>query len=276
VASHPRDLNQTNDVAAAVIHQNDTVHCVDLEVRFGISGDSNVFGPSCDSQNRYSGDATITNLGPDLARDVAVTITQNPIFGPNLRFDDVDCSNAPASKCAITEIAVGASVTIDVTSDLYRSYDAFTQTIAVNATSSDRDYELSNNNPSAIGTAGGFSHCVAPIDLGISSSSGSGGGCFIATAAYGSPLHANLDILRDFRDRFLMTNRPGRALVGFYYRHSPPLADFIAGRDWLRAIVRLLLIPIVYTIKYTGLASLLIFSAIAAALIRRRRRSVAA
>jgi len=54
------------------------------------------------------------------------------------------------------------------------------------------------------------------------------------------------------------------------------LADFIADRDWLRAIVRVLLIPIVYTIKYPGLASMLIFGAIAAALVRRRRQSVAA
>lgn len=72
------------------------------------------------------------------------------------------------------------------------------------------------------------------------------------------------------------TNRPGRALVVSYYRHSPSLADFIADRDWLRAIVRGMLMPIVYTIKYPGLAALSIFFLIAAALVRRRYRRLAA
>jgi uncharacterized repeat protein (TIGR01451 family) len=273
VASHPRDLNQDNDMGVAVIHQNGTVHCVDLDVEFGVSSDSNPSSQSCDSRERYEGDATVTNYGPDPARNVVVTITQDPVVGPNLRFDDADCSNSPASQCTIAEIAAGETVTIDVTSDPYQSYDRFTQTIAVSATTSGSDYEVSNNNPSASGSGWGFSECLGPVDIEVPFF-GDGSGCFIATAAYGSPLHANLDVLRDFRDRFMLPNRPGRALVAFYYRHSPPLADFIADRDWLRAIVRGLLIPIVYTIKYPWLAWLLIFSAIAAAVIRRRRRRV--
>jgi uncharacterized repeat protein (TIGR01451 family) len=275
VASHPRDRNQTNDVGTAVIHQNDTVHCVDLDVNFGISGDSNPFFPSCNSQDRYDGDATITNLGPDSARNVVVTITQNPVVGPNLRFDDADCTNTPSPQCNVTEIAAGETVTIDVTSDLYQSHNSFTQTISVSAATSDSDYNPSNNNPSASGSAGGFSSCEEP-DFGLPGGGGSGGGCFIATAAYGSPLDPHLDSLRDFRDRFMMTNRPGRALVRFYYRYSPPLADFISDRDWLRSVVRALLTPIVYTIEYPGPAALLFFSLITAVLLRRRRRAAAA
>jgi len=78
-----------------------------------------------------------------------------------------------------------------------------------------------------------------------SSGSGSGGGCFIATAAYGSFFEKHVEILRNFRDAHLLTYDWGRAFVGFYCRHSPALADFIAKNDGLRAVVRLGLAPVV-------------------------------
>ena len=217
----------------------------------------------------------MSNYGPDAARNVVVTITQNPVVGPNLRFDDADCSNAPASQCNITAIAAGETVTIDVTSNLYQSHNSFTQTISVSATTSDTDYDLSNNSPSDTGSAGGFSSCVEP-DLGLPDAGG--GGCFIATAAYGSPLDPRLDTLRDFRDRFMVPNRPGRALVRFYYRHSPPLADFISNRDWLRAIVRGVLTPMVFTIEHPIRTAMLLIGLIAAFFVRRQhcRRAAAA
>ena len=73
----------------------------------------------------------------------------------------------------------------------------------------------------------------------------SGSSCFIATAAYGSPLAPYVKILSKFRDRFLLTNGMGRHFVHFYYTHSPPMANFIKKHDGLRAIVRLILIPLV-------------------------------
>jgi len=76
--------------------------------------------------------------------------------------------------------------------------------------------------------------------------------CFIATAAFGTAMAGKIDVLRAFRDRHLLTQDPGRRLVDLYYRTSPPLAQWIAGRPWLRALVRTLLLPVV------GLASLLV------------------
>jgi len=69
--------------------------------------------------------------------------------------------------------------------------------------------------------------------------------CFIATAAYGTPMAEELGILRDFRDAYLLTNPMGQALVDLYYRVSPPTAEFIIEHPGLKPIVRVGLLPAV-------------------------------
>lgn len=76
-------------------------------------------------------------------------------------------------------------------------------------------------------------------------SGGGGGGCFIATAAYGSRLEPHVQILRQFRDVYLLPSRAGQWFVENYYRYSPSVADVIAEHDTLRALVRLVLAPVV-------------------------------
>jgi PKD repeat protein len=62
--------------------------------------------------------------------------------------------------------------------------------------------------------------------------------CFIATAAYGTALHEDINVLRDFRDEYLMPNPVGRTFVKIYYTTSPPLADVIRDNEGLRTAVR--------------------------------------
>ena len=70
-------------------------------------------------------------------------------------------------------------------------------------------------------------------------------GCFIATAAYGTPMAEEIQILREFRDKYLLTNPPGQVLVDIYYRVSPPMAEFITEHPCLKPIVRAGLVPAV-------------------------------
>jgi hypothetical protein len=72
-----------------------------------------------------------------------------------------------------------------------------------------------------------------------------GGWCFIATAAYGTPMAEEIEILRGFRDEYLLTNPVGKALVDLYYRVSPPIAEFITEHPSLKPIVRAGLLPAV-------------------------------
>ncbi len=91
--------------------------------------------------------------------------------------------------------------------------------------------------------------------------------CFIATAAYGSPLHPHVEALRDFRDEYLMQNKLGRWLVAQYYRYSPFIAKQVAKSKILKVAVRSHLLPLVAvsysTIRFgpiiTGIVLMLIF-----------------
>ena len=76
-------------------------------------------------------------------------------------------------------------------------------------------------------------------------STGKTGGCFIATAAYGSPLHPYVKILRNFRDTYLMRSKFGRAMVDLYYKYSPFLTDIIAKNKALKIVVRISLFPMI-------------------------------
>jgi uncharacterized repeat protein (TIGR02543 family) len=78
-------------------------------------------------------------------------------------------------------------------------------------------------------------------------------GCFIATAAYGTPTAEQIDVLREFRDVVLLKSTVGSRFVVLYYQLSPPIADFIARSDLLRTLVRELLVdPIVWIVEATG------------------------
>mgnify|MGYP001288033040 CR=1 FL=1 len=88
--------------------------------------------------------------------------------------------------------------------------------------------------------------------------SGGGGGCFIATAAFGSYQERHVRVLREFRDRYLVKNSMGRAFVRWYYRHSPHYAGIIARSESMRFLTRLALLP-VYACAWLAMQKALFF-----------------
>ena len=111
------------------------------------------------------------------------------------------------------------------------------------------------------------------LGAGSSSSEAGGGGCFIATAAWGSAFHPQVATLRRFRDEHLLTHAPGRAFTALYYRLSPPVARFLAPRPLLRAAVRAGLTPLVAAVRHPGPAGALALLSLTSALAAWRRRA---
>jgi len=101
--------------------------------------------------------------------------------------------------------------------------------------------------PIVVGTSSGSSGSSTATG---SVSGGGGGGCFIATAAYGSYLDPHVMVLRHFRDNVLLKTSIGTAFVKFYYKHSPPIADFIAHHAILRLLMRFALTPLIFAAEF--------------------------
>ena len=77
-----------------------------------------------------------------------------------------------------------------------------------------------------------------------------GGGCFIATACYDSPMAEEVMSLCRFRDEYLLRNKLGRKFISAYCRLSPPIADYIRDRETLKRIARIVLKPVVKAVKF--------------------------
>ena len=75
--------------------------------------------------------------------------------------------------------------------------------------------------------------------------------CFVVTATYGSPLAAEVEVFRAFRDRRLRRSARGRAMIGWYENAGPGLARWIERSPGARSFVRsFLLDPAARVVRY--------------------------
>lgn len=64
------------------------------------------------------------------------------------------------------------------------------------------------------------------------------GGCYVATAVYGSYDCPEVWVLRHFRDRSLAKSRTGRLAIRTYYATSPMLVRLVGERRWFATSLR--------------------------------------
>jgi len=173
---------------------------------------------------------SVTNNGPGNAS--AVTVTDTLPDGVILVSTSPACDqNGTTLTCVVGTLSTGSSttITINTTAEKVAALKNFASVRAA-----ELDPDTSNNN--------------AEVKTLINCAKG----CFIATAAYGSPLAPQVQHLRTFRDRFLMPYSLGHWFVDLYYRYSPPLAEALRQHDDLRAVVRTGLRPLISAVKFAN------------------------
>jgi streptogramin lyase len=88
--------------------------------------------------------------------------------------------------------------------------------------------------------------------------------CLIATATFGSALSPEVELLRNFRDNDVARTKMGASFMiafnAWYYSFSPSVANYIAGHETARAVMKLYLYPL---ITFLSIASAL-FAALSA------------
>jgi len=89
--------------------------------------------------------------------------------------------------------------------------------------------------------------------------------CIIATVTFGSEMSPQVQFLRNFRDRLVLSTRAGSAFMNtfntWYYSFSPRVADYIASHDTTRAPVRVALYPLIGILQLSAITySALAFS----------------
>ncbi len=99
--------------------------------------------------------------------------------------------------------------------------------------------------------------CYHPTEASPSQASpsggGSGGGCLIATATYGSELAPQVQQLRELRDNKLLQTESGSAFMesfnDFYYSFSPHIADYERENPVFREAVKLAITPMISSLS---------------------------
>ena len=85
-----------------------------------------------------------------------------------------------------------------------------------------------------------------------------GGGCLIATAAYGTELAPQVQFLREIRDNTVMSTSTGAAFMGgfnqLYYSFSPTIADIERQNPLFQEAIRILITPMISTLSIMTLA----------------------
>ncbi|MEO1580623.1 MAG: choice-of-anchor D domain-containing protein [Pseudomonadota bacterium] len=261
-SADPFDVDATNNVDTAVVGRGE---CGDLRI-------TNTLVETARTENSvdFMVTATVTNEGPDTIDPVLVnglfaptftgTFSGTPIVIEERSLGREGCSEIVATnggssaRCILGPIAPGQSVSASYSFRVVIRFD-FTVT-SVTSVEGSNDPDTANNADGTVLEVPGLPGTLNEA-------------CPLAVSAANTSMESDLDSLRAFRDRWLMTNAPGRVVVAFYYERVTKISPFLTEHAWARAAVRVTMKPVVFTIKHPGWTLLMVITGLAG---RRRLR----
>lgn len=98
-----------------------------------------------------------------------------------------------------------------------------------------------------------LSNEIGQIDTSYIAPTSNSGGCYVATAVYGSYDCPEVWTLRRFRDNILAKTWCGRAFIHIYYTISPTLVKWFGATQWFKNICRLPLDNFVNKLNSNGI-----------------------
>lgn len=211
------------------------------------------------------------NVKTGQTKNLTLTITNNNSVSYSIT--SISGIDAPFALVNPPAFPINMSPSAQTTFTISYTPTAELQSSATLVINTDKSLTQSVNLDGTGTATGSTGDTTTDTNIAPAKSGGGGGGCFIATAAYGSYLDPHVMVLRHFRDNVLLKSKPGTAFVEFYYKYSPPIADFIAKHDDLRMLVRIALTPVVFTAEYPLLLFIIMVVVVGYCMVRRPRKS---
>lgn len=264
------DSNLTNNNAYSGLLLGGIEACNDVELILGGHGTV-----GCTLDKRYSMLVNVKNNGIKNVDNILLSVEPVPELVPNLSFNPGECNGESGQNCRLSSLLPDENRQYYLRSDVFHNGTDAELTFTFILEVAEFDFAPENNQATLTTTIPVFvdtCNTIVPneTDYELGSISVSPG-CFIATAAFGTDLAPEIKILREFRDKYLITNKAGRYLVNGYYRYSPPIAHYIEDKTWLKGIVRGLLWPVIYSIKYP-LIAFVTFMLILSIIVKYKKR----
>lgn len=153
---------------------------------------------------------------------------------------------AKTSSGSISAAIEPSTVVLDKTTQRAES------TLSITSTNETGDFTVAVN---AADPDSGISHTA---DVQVQVNQENGGGCLIATAAYGSELAPQVQLLREVRDSTVLSTTSGATFMSafneFYYSFSPAVADLERTNPTFKETVKIFITPMLATLSLLTLA----------------------
>ena len=252
VAQEGRDLNNdgiNDERDVSLFRDLLSINGVSQDDSNGFSGDPDDFAERLANAERIevgpnlkiSATPSTVILNPTDSAQVTLTLSAIGGFTGVITLDALTSSNDVTANLSNTTIVFDSDVTSATSNLTIGSSEGASGefTITVNSSSSDGTVSRS-------------------ITIPVNVQEDNGGGCLIATAAYGTELAPQVQLLREIRDNTVMSTSSGAAfMTGFnqlYYSFSPTIADWERENLMFQETVRALITPMISTLSIMSLA----------------------